>query len=510
MTGMVTDFWISLILLTGDIRATPPSRRISEGTRSSAMTAAAPASSAIFACSWLVTSMMTPPLSISASPMCLRSAMRSPFSSDMCGLLLALYHWNRRALHPIPVAEPAARGFYRLGQPPDTLIDPAGRHRRERQPQGLPATAVHEERRTGGERDAALDRLRQERTCVHSGRQRDQQREAAVRLGPGDLGRHAPPQRRQQERATARVLRGDAGRVAVEELALAEPVHRRLDEGTRVQVGQLLGSLEPLEDGTGPDEPAQAQAREQDLRERADVDDDSAAVDRFERQGRRATVVEAAVEPVLYDRHLMAGRRLQEAPCRFRRHREPGRIVRARLAIEELRRVALQEPLEQVGAGSGAVPRHAQELRAERPEDLHRARVRRLLDGDEVARIDQRAGDQVEPLLRAVDDEDLIGPCLEAEPQEVRREVLAKLRIAPGRIVLQERRALLADDLVQDSTERVGREKAAVRHPAGKRDDRAARGNGRDRARALVIGAEDLRAAGEEAGPVERDRGRGG
>ena len=61
--------------------------------------------------------------------------------------------------------------------------------------------------------------------------------------------------------------------------------------------------------------------------------------------------------------------------------------------------MALQEPLEQVGARPGAVPRHGQELRAKRPEDLHRTRVRRLLDGDEVARIDQRAGDQVEPLL---------------------------------------------------------------------------------------------------------------
>ena len=50
------------------MRATPPSRRMSAGTRSSAMTAAAPAASAIFACSALTTSMMTPPFSISASP----------------------------------------------------------------------------------------------------------------------------------------------------------------------------------------------------------------------------------------------------------------------------------------------------------------------------------------------------------------------------------------------------------------------------------------------------------
>ena len=50
------------------IRDTPPSRRMSAGTRSSAITAHAPASSAILACSGVTTSMMTPPLSISAKP----------------------------------------------------------------------------------------------------------------------------------------------------------------------------------------------------------------------------------------------------------------------------------------------------------------------------------------------------------------------------------------------------------------------------------------------------------
>ena len=68
ITGIVTVFMISSITLIAAIRATPPSLRISAGTRSSAITALAPASSAILACSALVTSMMTPPFNISASP----------------------------------------------------------------------------------------------------------------------------------------------------------------------------------------------------------------------------------------------------------------------------------------------------------------------------------------------------------------------------------------------------------------------------------------------------------
>jgi hypothetical protein len=50
MTGMVTVAMISLIILGSDMRATPPWARISAGTRSNAITAHAPASSAIRAC----------------------------------------------------------------------------------------------------------------------------------------------------------------------------------------------------------------------------------------------------------------------------------------------------------------------------------------------------------------------------------------------------------------------------------------------------------------------------
>ena len=56
------------IMSGSHIRATPPSLRMSAGTRSRAMTATAPASSAILACSGVTTSMITPPLSISAMP----------------------------------------------------------------------------------------------------------------------------------------------------------------------------------------------------------------------------------------------------------------------------------------------------------------------------------------------------------------------------------------------------------------------------------------------------------
>ena len=68
MTGMETVSMMPCTMSGSLIRDTPPWARMSAGTRSSAMTATAPASSAIFACSGVTTSMMTPPLSISAMP----------------------------------------------------------------------------------------------------------------------------------------------------------------------------------------------------------------------------------------------------------------------------------------------------------------------------------------------------------------------------------------------------------------------------------------------------------
>src|SRR5690242_15335577 len=68
ITGIETASMMAATMSGSLIRATPPWARMSAGTRSSAITATAPASSAIFACSGVTTSMITPPLSISAMP----------------------------------------------------------------------------------------------------------------------------------------------------------------------------------------------------------------------------------------------------------------------------------------------------------------------------------------------------------------------------------------------------------------------------------------------------------
>src|SRR2546427_625662 len=186
ITGIETVFWISLIFVTEAIRATPPSLRISAGTRPRAHPQAAPPASA-------------------------------------------------------PFARP-------------------GRQRRTRRAQRAPAAAVHEERRARRERDAALDRRRQDLGAVEPGRQREEEGEAALRFGPRHLGRHAALEGREEERTPPCVFARHAGRVTVEEPALTEPVDRGLDERARVEGGELLGRLEALEDRGRCHDPAEAEA----------------------------------------------------------------------------------------------------------------------------------------------------------------------------------------------------------------------------------------------------------
>src|ERR671931_2066961 len=85
ITGIDTAPTMPSIRSGSLIRATPPCTRMSAGTRSSAMTATAPASSAIFACSGVTTSMITPPLSISAMPRLTRAV--PTMCSDMASIL---------------------------------------------------------------------------------------------------------------------------------------------------------------------------------------------------------------------------------------------------------------------------------------------------------------------------------------------------------------------------------------------------------------------------------------
>src|SRR3989304_4674322 len=65
--------------------------------------------------------------------------------------------------------------------------------------------------------------------------------------------------------------------------------------------GGGAGGALPARPGRG--EPAETEAGEEDLRERADVEDQAVAIERAQRGGRPRSVVEGPVEPILDDPH---------------------------------------------------------------------------------------------------------------------------------------------------------------------------------------------------------------
>src|SRR5438105_5073653 len=101
------------------MRATPPCARMSAGTRSSAITAHAPASSARRACSAFTTSQITPPLSISGKVrltcivpvcFCMTNYLLDDWVYNVCTNILS--HREKGPLQPIEDVETSHMGHY--------------------------------------------------------------------------------------------------------------------------------------------------------------------------------------------------------------------------------------------------------------------------------------------------------------------------------------------------------------------------------------------------------------
>jgi hypothetical protein len=208
----------------------------------------------------------------------------------------------------------------------------------------------------------------------------------------------------------------------------------------------------------------------------------------------------------------MAGRHVEEALPRGQPHGQPGRVVGARLAVEKLGLLSLEQALELSHVEAVLVHRHRQELGPEGAEHLHRPRIGRPLDGHEVSRIEEGARHEIEALLRAIDDEDLFRPRLHPEAKQIAGQVLAQRRIAGRRVVLEQLPPLRADHRVEHPAEGVGGKQRAIRHAPRERDEPRRRpGDIRVRLTAHV-GPDHLRPLRQEAGPVQprqRDRRRG-
>ena len=111
-------------------------------------------------------------------------------------------------------------------------------------------------------------------------------------------------------------------------------------------------------------------------------------------------------------------------------------------------------------------------------EDAERPDVRRRLADDDVARVAEDPGDQVDGLLRADGDDDVVRVGGDALEGHHLADLLAQGRVALAGGVLQGDRAMVRDQLGDGAADDVERQAGDVGHPAGERDHLGARGDG--------------------------------
>src|SRR6266566_469650 len=303
ITGIVTVAMISRITLIEAMRATPPSLRMSEGTRSSAITAHAPAFSAIFACSALVTSMITPPLSISARPTFTRHSFEPllplplPFAFfASISLLLSVPKLFARLTRQ-RCCPPSLFHFREITTNRALLrarISPAAFRISPSMNRFLPFCSVS--------RPSTIISC-----CTLTGFRYSTVNSAVTARTFG----HVLSQRFIQCRQPRSVDLAHLGKVLAEKSAPQKLRERGLRELIGVQVGRLLHHAQSFNRRCRSHNPSNAQARKRHLREAVDMNDQIRTVELFQRGDAFLSRVQSRVDVILHYRNLVAPSQLQ-------------------------------------------------------------------------------------------------------------------------------------------------------------------------------------------------------
>src|SRR5262249_17810470 len=269
--------------------------------------------SAMRACSAETTSMMTPPFSISARPtlvfgvdlsiVTLHSARaggarRIAAAGQARNNLLApraaraafRLSDSSHAGHGVGRAGVAALAEGREGAPQAarSLDEPLGRLAAEGEADAALAPLLDHVERARMDDDAPSLRLLEDRARVERRRQRHPERDAVLGAAPAERARQVAAEPLLQRVAAAPVLGERAAEVRGQVAALQELGERLLQELRAAEVDGVLERDQARPERGRRDDEADAQRRDEPLREGADVDD--VAVERAHRGRRRAPV----------------------------------------------------------------------------------------------------------------------------------------------------------------------------------------------------------------------------
>ena len=189
-----------------------------------------------------------------------------------------------------------------------------------------------------------------------------------------------------------------------------------------------------------------------------------------------AAVSELPVGTVLDDQHLEPVRQCDQPPAAVQSHGHPGRVLEVRDGVDELGlRVRGEHPFQVVGVHPAGVHRDRCVGRLVRVEREQCAQERRRLGDDHVTRVEHQLGDQVEPLLRPLDDQYVVGGARCAGAGHPLRDLLPERRETVGDGVLQGGVGAAGEDHIVGGLQILGREQGRVGEAPAEGDHRGVR-----------------------------------
>src|SRR5450759_836455 len=234
-------------------------------------------------------------------------------------------------------------------------------------------------------------------------------------------------------------------------------VGHELREGRSVQVGALLQLRQLADDLRRSDDPSQSKPGSQRLRECTQVNDVAngiavvaaqvLAVEHDQRWEVLAFIAQLAVRVVFDNRNAILVRQQHQFVATRLRQGGSGGVLEVWQYVHELG-ARTQRLLQQVGAKAVLVDRNGHIFRAIHVESLQRAEIRRRFHQHAISPIDKQLADQVEGLLRAGSDQDVLHLHLDPVARHVVRNQFAQGLVTFGLPVLQGGSCLLCKYLV--------------------------------------------------------------